>query len=62
MRDAADRDPSEILMLSDADGDGRADVQRVAVRRPMLHGLTFDGRRAYFVGVTDEVVGAFRRL
>lgn len=50
------REPGDIVMLRDSDGDGRADVQRVVVRRPMLHGLTFNGRRAYFVGVTDVFV------
>jgi glucose/arabinose dehydrogenase len=50
------RDPGDIVMLRDTDGDGRADVQRVVVRRPMLHGLAFQGRRAYFVGVTDVFV------
>src|SRR5436305_1898994 len=47
------REPGDILVLRDSDHDGRADQIRVAVRRPMLHGLTFDKRRAYFVGVTD---------
>jgi glucose/arabinose dehydrogenase len=50
------RDPGDIVMLRDTDGDGRADVQRVVVRRPMLHGLTFKDTRAYFVGVTDVFV------
>jgi len=47
------REPGDILVLRDSDHDGRADEVRVAVRRPMLHGLTFDKRRAYFIDVTD---------
>jgi Raf kinase inhibitor-like YbhB/YbcL family protein len=47
------REPGDILVLRDTNGDGRADEVRVAVRRPMLHGITFDKRKAYFVGVTD---------
>src|SRR3954469_3438977 len=47
------REPGDILVLKDTNGDGRADEQRVAVRRPMLHGVAFDGRRAFFVGTTD---------
>ena len=50
------REPGDILVLRDKDGDGRADEQRVAVRRPMLHGLALDGRRAFFVGTTDVFV------
>lgn len=46
------QEPGDILMLSDTDADGRADVQRVVVRRPMLHGVALQGRRAYFVGGT----------
>jgi glucose/arabinose dehydrogenase len=53
---ATRREPGDIVMLRDTDGDGRADQQRVAVRRPMLHGLAFQGRRAYFVGVNDVYV------
>lgn len=47
------REPGDVLVLRDTNGDGRADEQRVAVRRPMLHGLALDGRRAFFVGTTD---------
>lgn len=47
------REPGDILVLRDTDGDGRADQARTAVRRPMLHGLTLDDRRAYFIGVSD---------
>src|SRR5256885_2572601 len=47
------REPGDILVLKDTNGDGRADEQRVAVRRPMLHGVAFDGRRTFFVGTSD---------
>lgn len=48
---------SDIVMLRDADSDGRADVQRVVGRRSMLHGLAFKDRRAYFVGVKRRLHG-----
>jgi Raf kinase inhibitor-like YbhB/YbcL family protein len=47
------REPGDILVLRDTNRDGRADEQRVAVRRPMLHGIAFDGRRAFFIGTSD---------
>lgn len=50
------REPGDILLLTDRDGDGVADAQRVAVRRPMLHGLTIHEDKAYFVGVNDVFV------
>lgn len=50
---ATRRDPGDIVLLADRDGDGVAESRRIAVRRPMLHGLVVHGSRAYFVGVHD---------
>ena len=47
------REPGNVLVLRDTDGDGRADRIRTAVRRPMLHGIAIDGRRVYLVSVKD---------
>jgi len=53
---ATRRDPGDIVLLRDTNGDGAADVQRIVVRRPQLHGLALHGQRAYFVGVNDVFV------
>jgi glucose/arabinose dehydrogenase len=34
------REPGDVLVLRDTNGDGRSDDSRTAVRRPMLHGLS----------------------
>ena len=47
------REPGDVLVLRDTNGDGRADETRTAVRRPMLHGIALDGKKVYLVGVTD---------
>jgi glucose/arabinose dehydrogenase len=47
------REPGDVVALTDTNGDGSADETRVAVRRPMLHGIALDGRKAYLVGVND---------
>jgi Raf kinase inhibitor-like YbhB/YbcL family protein len=47
------REPGDVLVLRDTNGDGRSDDSRTAVRRPMLHGLAIDGRRVYLVSVND---------
>ena len=53
-------------MLKDSDGDGRADVQRVVVRRPMLHGQP-ETLELYGMDhgidwhAAREIIGTFRR-
>jgi glucose/arabinose dehydrogenase len=47
------REPGDVLVLRDTNADGRADEVRVAVRRPMLHGIALDGRKVYLVAVND---------
>jgi Raf kinase inhibitor-like YbhB/YbcL family protein len=47
------REPGDVLVLRDSDGDGRSDQMRAAVRRPMLHGIAIDGRRVFLVSVND---------
>lgn len=43
------RAEGDVVMLRDADGDGRADVRKVVARRPGMHGITIAGRTAYLV-------------
>jgi Raf kinase inhibitor-like YbhB/YbcL family protein len=47
------REPGDVVLLRDTNGDGRSDDSRTAVRRPMLHGMAIDGRRVYLVSVND---------
>jgi Raf kinase inhibitor-like YbhB/YbcL family protein len=47
------REPGDVVVLRDTNGDGRSDEIRTAVRRPMLHGIAIDGRRVYLVSVND---------
>jgi glucose/arabinose dehydrogenase len=53
---ATRRDPGDIILLRDTNGDGAADTRRVVVRRPQLHGIALHGQRAYFIGVNDLFV------
>lgn len=50
---ATRREPGDIMLLRDTDGDGISDTQRIVVRRPQLHGLALHESKAYFVGVND---------
>jgi len=54
------REPGNVVMLRDKDGDGRADVKRVVARRKMAHGLALRGDRLYLVTV-NEILVADRR-
>jgi len=47
------REPGDVVVLRDANNDGRSDEMRIAVRRPMLHGIAIDRRWVYLVGVKD---------
>ena len=47
------REPGTLVMLRDADGDGVAEVQRVAARHSQLHGIAISGRVAYLAAVTQ---------
>jgi glucose/arabinose dehydrogenase len=46
------REPGDVVVLRDTNGDGRADDLCTAVRRPMLHGIAIAGRR-HLVSVND---------
>ena len=47
------REPGDVVVLRDTNGDGRSDDIRTAIRRPMMHGIAIDGRRVYLVSVKD---------
>lgn len=50
------RDPGQLVALKDDDGDGRADTQRVVLRRPDLHGIAVAGGRIYIATVRELLV------
>ena len=65
------RDAGDVLMLRDADGDGKAEPPVTVARRPQMHGIAIDGRRIYLVTVKelfvanrndDGTLGPLRRL
>jgi Raf kinase inhibitor-like YbhB/YbcL family protein len=43
------RAEGDVVMLRDADGDGRAELRKVVARRPGMHGIAISGRTAYLV-------------
>ncbi len=47
------RDLGDVLLLRDADNDGKADEQRVVARRPQLHGIAIDGNTMYLATVRE---------
>ena len=52
------REPGDVIVLRDTDGDGRSDEMRVAVRRPNLHGLAIvQVTSRNFEGSTHEFFG-----
>ena len=50
------RDPGQLVALKDDDGDGRADTQRVVLRRPDLHGIAISGGRLYIATIREVLV------
>lgn len=47
------REPGDLLMLRDTDGDGKADLRKVATARPRLHGIAVDGQTMYLAAVNE---------
>lgn len=54
------REPGDVLLLKDADGDGRADGQQTVARREGLHGIAVQGSKVYLATV-NEVFTADRK-
>ena len=53
---ATRRSVGDVVMLKDADGDGRADGARTVASRPGMHGITFDGGTVFLATVNDVYV------
>ncbi|MBC8134335.1 MAG: sorbosone dehydrogenase family protein [Fibrella sp.] len=51
------REPGNVVMLKDTNGDGVADVERIVAKRKQLHGLALRGKTLYFTTV-KEVLSA----
>lgn len=47
------RNAGDVLMLRDTDGDGRADVKKTVIKKPMAHGIAVHGRTLYLATVTE---------
>lgn len=47
------REPGDVLLLRDRDGDGRADSPVTVARRPQMHGIALDGDRVFLITVKE---------
>jgi Raf kinase inhibitor-like YbhB/YbcL family protein len=54
---ATQRMPGNLVMLRDIDADGIADVHRIVVRIPNLHGIALRNRKVYLVDIKNLYVG-----
>ena len=50
---ATRRSVGDVVMLKDADGDGRADGAETVASRPGMHGIAFDGDTVFLATVND---------
>lgn len=50
---ATRRSVGDVVMLRDADGDGRADAARTVASRPGMHGIAFHGDAVFLATVND---------
>lgn len=57
---ATRRTVGDVVMLRDADGDGRADAPRTVASRAGMHGIAFDGDRVFLATVNDVYVADVR--
>lgn len=50
---ATRRSVGDVIMLKDADGDGKADGAVTVASRPGMHGIAFDGGKVFLVSIHD---------
>ena len=50
------REVGDVVMLRDADGDGRAEAPAVVARRPQMHGIALHGDKAYLATIKEVFV------
>jgi Raf kinase inhibitor-like YbhB/YbcL family protein len=53
---ATRRSVGDVVMLSDQDGDGKAETVKSVASRPGLHGIAFDGDKVFLAAVNDVYV------
>lgn len=54
------RTTGNVVLLRDADNDGKADAQTVVANLPQAHGIAISGDRMFLAGVTDIYVASIR--
>jgi len=50
------REPGQITMLKDTNGDGRVDVQKIVATRKQAHGLALRGNQLFFITIKEIYV------
>jgi glucose/arabinose dehydrogenase len=45
------RDPGDVWMLGDTNGDGEADVKKIVAQKPQMHGIAIRGNQMYLTTV-----------
>jgi Raf kinase inhibitor-like YbhB/YbcL family protein len=53
---ATRRSVGDVILLKDADGDGKADSVQTVASRPGMHGIAFDGGKVFLATVNDVYV------
>lgn len=47
------RDPGDVIMLRDTNGDGTADIKQIVAKKPKLHGIALRGNTMYLTTVRE---------
>ena len=50
------REPGDVWMLRDTNGDGQADVKKIVAQKPQMHGIALRGNQMYFTTVRSIYV------
>jgi Raf kinase inhibitor-like YbhB/YbcL family protein len=58
---ATRRSVGDVIMLKDADGDGKAETVKTVAGRPNMHGIAIDGDTVYLVTVHDIYKGKIKK-
>jgi Raf kinase inhibitor-like YbhB/YbcL family protein len=58
---ATRRSVGDVIMIKDADGDGKAEMVKTVAGRPNMHGIAIDGDNVYLVTVHDIYTGKIQK-
>ncbi|WP_414621302.1 PQQ-dependent sugar dehydrogenase [Calothrix sp. CCY 0018] len=47
------RDPGDVIMLRDTNGDGTADIKQIVAKKPKLHGIALRGNTMYLTTIRE---------